>query len=244
MIQDGVFAGQVGVITGGGSGIGRAIALEFAAYGGTPCLVGRDAGKLREVAQQVRPSAPGVSIRQCDLSKSDEVASLAASIEELGRVDLLVHSAGAWEAAPLDETSSEMLDRLYAINVRAPLELTRRLLVRLETAQGQVVFVSSSAALRASPELVAYGATKRAMTGVADHVRQEVNSRGVRVLSVYPGRTATPMQERVFRHEAQTYDAARLLQPEDVATIVLQSVALPRTAEVTDIHIRPMRSMR
>jgi NADP-dependent 3-hydroxy acid dehydrogenase YdfG len=52
------------------------------------------------------------------------------------------------------------------------------------------------------------------------------------------------MQERVLRHESQTYDATRLIQPEDVATIVLQAVALPRTAEVTDIHIRPMRSMR
>ena len=234
MLQGGVFAGQFGVITGGGSGIGRAIALGFAAHGGTPCLVGRDAAKLREVADQVRTNAPRVSIRPCDLSRIDEVASLVASIEELGRVDLLVHSAGAWEAASLDGTSSETLDRLYAINVRAP----------LETAQGQVVFVSSSAALRPSPDLVAYGATKRAMTGVAEHVRQEVNSRGVRVLTVYPGRTATPMQERVFRHEGQTYDATRLLRPEDVATIVLQALALPGSAEVTDIHIRPMKPIR
>jgi len=240
MIENGVFAGQIGVITGGSSGIGRAIAIGFARRGGIPCLVGRDRRRLAEAADLVRRVCPDVSVRACDLSRGDQLADLARSLEELGRLDLLVHSAGAWVAAPAAATSSETLDELYAIHVRAPFELTRRLLPRLAAGGGQVVFVSSSAALHASEGLAAYGVTKRALSGVADHVRREANGQGVRVLTVYPGRTATPMQRRVFEHEGRPYEPDRLLQPEDVATMVVQALALPRTAEVTDIHIRPM----
>jgi NADP-dependent 3-hydroxy acid dehydrogenase YdfG len=71
-------------------------------------------------------------------------------------------------------------------------------------------------------------------------LRQEVNEQGIRVLCVYPGRTATSRQERLYAKEGKPYRPELLLQPEDIATMVVAALSLPRTAEVTDINIRPM----
>jgi len=127
----------------------------------------------------------------------------------------------------------------FAVNVLAPYSLTRRLLPLLQRARGDVVFINSSIVSNPSEATLQYAATKHALKGLADALRQEVNAQGVRVTSVYPGRTATPMQEQVSASEGKPYRPERLLQPEDVARIVVGVVSLPATAEVTEIHVRP-----
>lgn len=103
------------------------------------------------------------------------------------------------------------------------------------------VFINSSGGLRAKrPEVGHYGATKHALKVIADSLRGELNSKGIRVLSVYLWRTATPMQQALYRKEGRVYRPETLLQPEDVASTVVQALMLPSTAEVTDISIRPM----
>ena len=240
----GTFGGQVGVITGAGSGIGRAIALRWAELGGTPWLIGRDQRKLEATARRVADAGRTARVRACDLSDPDDLERAARELrDELRRVHLLVHSASSWSSSSFEELPARQLDEQYAVGVRAPVELTRILLPRLIAGRGQVVFVNSSAALGAAMGLTAYGSMKRALSGVADHLRAELNPRGVRVLGVYPGRTATPMQRRVHEHEGRSYVPGRLLQPEDVASIVLHALSLPRTAEVTEIHVRSMRPL-
>ena len=150
---------------------------------------------------------------------------------EMGRLRLLIDR---------NATSVAEFDRLHATNVRAPYLLTKALLPMLTSRHGQIVFVNSSLALRATARVGAYAATRHALRAMADSLRSEVNERGVRVLSVYLGRTATPMQESVHVAEGRTYRPQRLLQPEDVAQLVTCLLGLPRTAEVTDVCIRPM----
>ncbi len=99
--------------------------------------------------------------------------------------------------------------------------------------------MNSSVVNQPAPGTMTYDATKHALKGLADGLRQEVNAFGVRVISVFPGRTATPLQASLFELEGRQYVPNRLLQPEDVATMVVQALALPPTAEVTDILIRP-----
>ena len=82
--------------------------------------------------------------------------------------------------------------------------------------------------------------TKHALKAIADSLRAELNPHGVRVLSVYLGRTASEMQKRIYEKEGKPYRPELLLQPEDVASVILNALCLPGTAEVTDIHIRPM----
>ena len=106
-----------------------------------------------------------------------------------------------------------------------------------------MVFINSSAGLAARGHVGQYAATKHALKAVADSLREEVNSDGVRVTSVFVGRTATPMQEEVHRLEGRPYRPEWLLQPSDIAEIIVSALSLPRIAEVTDISIRPHRKL-
>jgi len=232
---------RVAVITGGGSGIGRAIALALAAQGTVSCLVGRHPEALRSVADCIRARAAAARCYPADLSISEQVEQLAERIKsEWQGLDVLVHSAGAISLGSLEGTSPEELDRQFMVNVRAPFVLTRALLPLLRRSRGQVVFVNSSAGLEARANVGQYAASKHALRALADSLREEVNPDGIRVLSVFLGRTASPLQAAVHRSEGRDYHPELLLQPEDVATTVVCALGLPRTAEVTDIRMRPL----
>jgi NAD(P)-dependent dehydrogenase (short-subunit alcohol dehydrogenase family) len=236
------FRGMAAVITGASSGIGEAIALHLAREGTRLLLAGRSAERLDLVAERVRDLSPRVETFVADLAEDGQVQALAdRAVAAFGGVDVLVHSIGLFLGGPF-ESPVEVLDRHYHINTRVPYLLTQKLLPSLIARQGQVVFINSSAGHHAAKSgWVAYSASKHALRAVADGLRDEVNKKGVRVLTVFPGRTATPMQEEVHRYEGKDYDPERFLQPRDVAATVLNALALPRTAEVTDLHIRPMR---
>jgi NADP-dependent 3-hydroxy acid dehydrogenase YdfG len=142
---------------------------------------------------------------------------------------------GATEVA-----SPQDFDRQYLTNVRAPYVLTQAFLPMLVSHQGQIAFINSSIIRAARSNVSQFAATQHALRAVADCLREEVNVKGVRVLSVFPGRTATERQATIHQWEGKPYHQERLLQPEDVAAVVVNALELPRTAEVTDIHIRPM----
>jgi len=194
------FTNQVAVVTGGTSGVGRAIAEALTAGGAQVLAVGR---------------------ATVDLTDDVAIARFAATQT---RVDILVHSAGVFTG-----------EAVAQVNARAPELLTRALLPLLK----QVVFINSSVALRS--DAGPYADSKRALKAFADRLRDEVNPAGVRVLSVYLGRTATPMQARIYEQERRPYQPERLLQPADVAAVVVNALQLPRTAEVTEISVRPLQ---
>lgn len=234
--------GSVAVITGASGGIGEAIAIALAREGARLLLAGRSADKLDAVAERARDLSPSVETFVGDLAEDVQVQALAdRAMAAFGGVDILIHSIGLFLGGPF-ESPVEVLDRQYRINTRVPYLLTQELLPSLIARQGQVVFVNSSAGLHpARSGWAAYSASKYALRALADGLRDEVNKKGVRVLTVFPGRTATPMQEEVHRFEGRPYDPERFLQPRDVAYAVLNALALPKTAEVTDLQIRPMR---
>ena len=158
---------------------------------------------------------------------------------------MLIHCAGALEIGTVAEFSLSQLDRMYQVNVRAPFLLTQLLLPMmlsdLTQSKGQIVFINSSAAIAPNIALAGYSSTKAALKLVADCLRMEVNTSGIRVMSVYPGKTASAMQQRAHELAGKPYDAASLMQPADVAQMVLSALTLPKTAETTDLHIRPMK---
>jgi NAD(P)-dependent dehydrogenase (short-subunit alcohol dehydrogenase family) len=233
------FSGQAALVTGAGGGIGRAIAEALAAGGAAVGVVGRRRESLAEV--DLRGADEDDRVFVADLTADDEVRSVVDEfVRRLGRLDVLVHSNGVHLAAPLEDTEPGDFDRLWASNVRGPFVLTQLLLPQLRAARGQIVFVNSSTGLEARQGVGLFSATQHALRALADTLRGEVNPDGIRVLSVYPGRTATARQERIFRQEGRPYDPTRLLQPEDVAATVCQALSAPRSAEITDIRIRPL----
>jgi short-subunit dehydrogenase len=235
-----LFKNQVAVITGAGSGIGRALALQLASQQAKLCLIGRNLEKLDEVSQLAQKTSPQVSTYQLDISADEDIKMLKQLTEkDFGEIDLLVHSAGIISFGELRNTSVIELDQQYRTNVRAPYLLTQIFLPSLISQQGQIVFINSSAIYSVKAGGGQYAASKQALKAIADSLRAEVNALGVRVVSVYPGRTASPMQAAIYETEGREYNPERLLQPEDVAATIISALSLPRTAEVTDINIRP-----
>lgn len=236
-------SGKTAVVTGASSGIGRAIALNFARQGAIVYILGRSLPSLQLVADQARAAASDARMLTCvtDLDDAEAIKATAAFLaREAGAIDILVHSAAMHATGALQIAPVEDLDALYRVNVRAPYLLTQLLLPRLKSARGQIVFINSSQGISATAHVGLYAASKHALRAIADSLRDEVNVDGIRVLSVFLGRTATPTIERLYRSENRKYDPAVLLQPEDVAVAVSNSLCLPRTAELTNLTLRPL----
>lgn len=236
-------SGQFALVTGAGSGIGRAIARALASQNATAALVGRARDKLEATAATCL-GAGNCFVLPADLTSDDQLDELTTELEHrLGQLHLLVLCAGEMGCGKVESASVEVFDRLYQSNVRANFRLIQNLLPLLKRSRkcpGQIVFINSSVGLTARASVGQYSATQHALKALADALRIEVNGNGIRVLSVYPGRVATPRQESLYRDHNAVYRPEVLLQPEDVASVVLNALILPRTAEVTDISIRPL----
>jgi NAD(P)-dependent dehydrogenase (short-subunit alcohol dehydrogenase family) len=234
--------GRVAVVTGASSGIGRAITLALSREGVQVCAVARNPKTLEETVAKARQFSEATGF-QIDLTVGDAIRPLVEHLEKHSKgLDMLVHSAGLYHQDVMEHSRIEDFDAQYATNVRAPYLLTQSLLPMLTHAMGQIIFVNSSAGLTAKrPEIGQYSATKHALKAIADSLREELNPKGIRVLSLYLGRTATPMQEALYRKEAKEYHPETLIQAEDVAYVAIQMLMLSTTAEVTDISMRPMR---
>lgn len=234
------FQGQVCVVTGASSGIGRAIVQRLGDEGAKVFLIGRNEDTLHMEVGDVQRRGAQATAYVADLTRDEDIEGLRAHLQrDWTGIDVLVHSAAVISLGPTQAVPIEEFDRQYRTNLRAPYLLTQALLPMLRQRRGQVVFMNSSVGLMARGGSGTYSATKHGLQAVADSLRDEVNADGIRVLSVFLGRTATPMQSAIHEHEGRPYRPERLIQPKDVAEIVLNVLALPRTAEVTDLQMRP-----
>lgn len=225
------------LITGASSGIGRALALEAARPECTLHLLGRDPNRLGEVVEAARTRGADVHVHAFDLTDDEERNTWASSLQ-LPSLDVLIHSAGAATLSSVAETTAEQLDLNWQVNLRAPFLLTKALLPSVLEAKGQIVFINSGAGLRTNAGWSAYAASKHGLKALADGLREEVKPQGVRVMSVYPGRTATPMQQNIRKLEGKSYEVSDYIRPEDVSRMVLSAIQLPRSADVIDLNIR------
>jgi NADP-dependent 3-hydroxy acid dehydrogenase YdfG len=234
-------AKQWALVTGASGGIGAAIAEALAGAGVNTIIVGRDRARLDAVARKLPNGSQLTTAVTCDLIKVEDIDGLFDRVAALDvQLDMLVHCAGIVEHGALAGAPLGALDRQYQANVRGPLLLTQRLLPRLKSPRGQIVFINSSVGLKARANAGHFSATQHAFKALADALRDEVNAAGIRVMNVFPGRTATPRIAALHEVEGRPYQPEVLLQPEDIASVVVNALSLPWTAEVTDISIRPM----
>ncbi|WP_243225889.1 SDR family oxidoreductase [Microbacterium sp. CIAB417] len=225
----------VHLVTGAGSGIGSVLARRLLDRGDDVVLLARDAGRAREIAARF----PGATTIVGDLGQPGRL-SWALSKQRLPeRLDSVVHVAGVVDLGAVADLAPALWEQQLAVNLVGPAELTRLLLPVLRVSRGQVVFVNSGAGLHAHAGWSAYAASKHGLKALADALRAEEAEHGIRVTSIYPGRTATPMQARVHQQEGREYEPERFIDPESVATTILTALDLPRDADITDLTVRP-----
>jgi NADP-dependent 3-hydroxy acid dehydrogenase YdfG len=228
---------SVHLITGAGSGIGAAVARRLLDRGDELWLLARDAGRAKELAGRF----PGARTLVGDLAEPERLSWALGHQTPPERLDSLLHIAGVVELGQVGDLTPKVWRETLNTNLVSPAELTRLLLPQLRLSRGTVVFVNSGAGLNAHAEWSAYAASKHGLKALADSLRHEEHASGVRVTSVYPGRTATPMQAKVHAQEGKEYDPGRWVDPESVATTVLTAIDLPRDAEIHDLVVRPGR---
>ncbi len=224
------------LITGASRGIGRAVALAMAPGRPVLVLLGRAQAALDEVARLAAEAGAEVETVALDLTdeRAPEEAAAAA-----GEISALVHSAGVCPLGSVEATGAAALDASWAVNLRAPYLLTARCLPALRRTGGHVVFINSGAGRVARAGWSAYAAAKHGLKALADALREEEGPQGVRVTSVFPGRTATDMQRAVHEQEGKAYDPGRFVRAEDVAAAVRLALSTAPPASVDEIVIRP-----
>jgi NAD(P)-dependent dehydrogenase (short-subunit alcohol dehydrogenase family) len=179
------------LVTGAGSGFGRAIAERLGRGGHSVVGTVRDAGRAGELTRQA--AAGGLPLRYLplDLASPEQVAATAAVFEREGRLDVLVHNAGAGVFGAVEDVGPDLAQHQFAVHLLGPLDLTRRLLPLLRSARGQVIWIGSLAGRISGPFQAHYSATKAAVASVSDALRMELAPHRVRVTCVEPGDFAT-----------------------------------------------------
>jgi short-subunit dehydrogenase len=221
------------VVTGAGSGIGAAFAEALHERDDHLVLLARTPQRAAELAERF----PGADTVVADLADPDAVDRVAGLPDE---IDSLWHVAGVVDLAPVADLAAADLREQLDVNLVAPALLTRACLPALRRARGLVVFVNSAAGLSAGASWSAYAASKFGLRALADSLRAEELEHGVRVTTVFPSRTATPMQEKVHEQEGRTYDAARWIRPETVVSTMLHVLDLPADATIPEVTVRPL----
>lgn len=215
--------GTVTLITGASSGIGAAAADAMAAAGSTPVLVGRDTDRLNAAAGRT-----GGHAIHADLATDDGPAgAVARALDVAGRVDVLVNNAGIGWAGPLADMTGDQTARLIALNLVAPLQLTRLLVPGMaERGRGHIVNVTSIAGATGVADEAVYSATKAGLTTFADAVRLDLSGSGVGVSVVVPGVVDTPF----FTARGQPYRRRwpRPVPPQRVADAIVTAVRQER----------------
>jgi len=223
------------VISGAGSGIGAVLADRLHGRGDELWLLARS----DERASELREQHPGARTLVADLADVRGLERTLGQADLPDRVDSLLHVAGAVDLAPVAELDLDRWQQQLDVNLTAPALLTRVLLPALRVARGTVVFVNSGSGLSANPTWSGYAASKFGLRALADALRGEELENGVRVTTVYPGRTATPMQEKVHAQEGRDYDAARWSDAGTVAATILHVLDLPADSTIPDVTVRP-----
>jgi NAD(P)-dependent dehydrogenase (short-subunit alcohol dehydrogenase family) len=234
-------ANRTAVVTGGGSGIGAAIAYAFAAEGAQVLIAGRGEARLRDAAAKSTGPHP---LRTCvadvasraDIERLFEVAN-----RELGRVDILVNSAGInVPRRALADLSPEDWQKIIDVNATGTFLCFRAVLPQMrERRDGLIINISSVAGIRASIlGGAAYTASKFAASGFGLLAGLEEKDHGIRVTNIYPGEVETPiLDQRPVPVTAE--HRARILQPEDVAAAALLVATLPPRAHIPELTIKP-----
>jgi 3-oxoacyl-[acyl-carrier protein] reductase len=228
--------GQVALVSGGGRGIGAAIAEKLAGMGASTVICGRTRASLEAVARSLQQRGGGCEAVECDVSDLRSVESLAERVQStFGRLDLLVNNAGVGGfGGPLHQMPPEEWDRILNTNLRGVFYCVRSMApLMIRGGGGHIINISSIAGKNPLPNGAAYAASKWGLNGLSYSIAEELRGHNVRVSVVCPGSTLTELSPHAGK------DAKRMLKPRDVAHVVGMLATQAPESFVSEIVMRP-----
>jgi NADP-dependent 3-hydroxy acid dehydrogenase YdfG len=225
---------RVVVITGAGRGLGKEIALAFAREKSRLVLVSRTEPELKGVAQKAQEVGAEAEIYPADVAVESTIKEVIKQVEnDFGSIDILINNAGVWYQGPAQDTPSEKIDELLAINLKGVMFTTQAVLPgMLNQGSGQIINISSTSGRRGKAKQTLYCATKFAVRGYTEALKQELAGTGVRVTGFYPG----GMRTTLFR-KSQAVDTSTFMNPKEIAKLVVTMASLPVEMVVSEIVI-------
>jgi short-subunit dehydrogenase len=226
------------LITGAGSGIGRATALAFAESGIDLALVGRSAEKLNAVAAEARKTGVEAKVYPLDLSLVDQVkAKIEAIATDFGNLTILVNNAGMGGTRDLLTLSLEDWQQMINLNLTSVLQCIQGVLPGMRDRQnGMIINIASIAAHQAFPGWGAYSVSKAGLLCLSKVLAAEERAHGIRVVTVSPGAVNTPLWDADTMPD---FDRSAMLTPELIAQSILHTALLPRQAVIEELIVTP-----
>lgn len=221
---------KVIVITGASSGIGEAMAREYAKMGARVVLGARREEELRRVAEAITAEGGNVAYCACDVVKAEECKALIdKAIDSFGRIDVMICNAGLSMRALFDDCDLSVLHRLMDVNFWGTVNCTKYALPWLQKSRGSLVGISSVAGIHGLPGRTGYSASKYAMTGFLDTIRVENLKKGLHVMTACPGFTASNVRFSALTADGSQQgetprNEAKMMTPEQVAHIVARGL--------------------
>jgi NAD(P)-dependent dehydrogenase (short-subunit alcohol dehydrogenase family) len=210
--------GKCAIVTGGGTGIGRAIAIALAALGASVVVAGRRHEPLEETVLAIQDAGGQATWLTADVARQDDAERiLAAALSRNNTVDILVNNAGISGSGAIHTHDVDAWDRVMATNLRGPFLLCRAVLPLMRAQQsGHIVNISSESGLEYYPGNGAYGVSKHALNALGEYIQRENQELGIRVDTICPGMVVTPMSDG-----SVGLDQEKCLYPEEIAELVI-----------------------
>jgi len=239
-------SGKVALITGASSGIGEAAALALAARGASVAVGARRKERLDALVERIEAEGgKGLALPGDITSEAAATGMVEDTVEQLGRIDILVNSAGVNEAGGVGSLPLDKWRKVIDINLMGTLYCCKAAIAPMKAqGGGDIVNISSTAGRRAAAAFAAYSTSKFGLTGLSESLRQEVGAAGIRVCVIEPGATTTEIAESISDPHMREMIRAHVtkegaMAASDIAEAILFVVSLPQRANVSEMLIRP-----
>lgn len=228
---------KVAVITGASSGIGKGIALKLSNEGATVVLVARDEKKLDQVSTELRKAgAKNYEIISADVTNREDIdRAVQQAVEEFGKVDILVNSAGQMKSSAITEGEVQAWDDMIDVNLKGTLYAINAVMPHFQQQQsGHIVNIASISGFEVTKSSALYSATKAAVHAITQGLEKELAKTGIRSTSISPGMVDTAMTSDT------DWGSRKMLEPKDIANAVVYALTQPSHVNMNEITVRPV----
>ncbi|PTJ32039.1 oxidoreductase [Staphylococcus simulans] len=228
---------KVAVITGASSGIGKGIALKLSNEGATVVLVARDEKKLDQVSTELRKAgAKNYEIISADVTNREDIdRAVQQAVEEFGKVDILVNSAGQMKSSAITEGEVQAWDDMIDVNLKGTLYAINAVMPHFQQQQsGHIVNIASISGFEVTKSSALYSATKAAVHAITQGLEKELAKTGIRSTSISPGMVDTAMTSDT------DWGSRKMLEPKDIANAIVYALTQPSHVNVNEITVRPV----